>query len=190
MYASAAVTGLVSLFAIGASALPSRLSTRQALDNNIGLSVTAADFDINELQTFRVSYANTSAYIGQIKYQSYSEPLIVGDLNTDDNSVTFLSIHASPTGYQQMYVVPHESQPVGFSVPHGSAPSGARTDGFTIDMNGNLLNNGLNLFFACQDGALAAMNSYQIYWLAGGDPEGMSCKGPITIQNSDACARM
>jgi hypothetical protein len=90
-----------------------------------------------------------------------------------------------------MYVVPRQSRPVGFSVPHGSAPAGTRTNGFSFNSanGGSLVNNGLDLFYACQDQTLAAMYTYQIYWLAGGFPRNMSCKGPLHIRAGDGCAR-
>lgn len=195
MHFTTVSAGLLSLFVIGVTAAPasSPLTTRQTTDSaadTIGLYLNGSNFDINYLQTFRVSYANTSAYIGAIKYQSYSEPLVAGALAAGaDNSVSFLSIHQSPTGFQQMYVVPHQSRPLGFSVPHGGAPQGVRTTGFSFAADGTLLNNGLNLFYACQDAALADLNSYQIYWLASARPAGLTCKGPIKIQAGDACSR-
>jgi len=189
MPVSTLFVGIVSLFALGVCALPTHLAPRQSADDNIGLYLNDSNFDINYLQTFRVLYANTSAYLGEIKYQTYSEPLVVNSFSGDDNSVTFLSIHSSPTGFQQMYVVPHQSQPVGFGVPHGGPPAGVRTTGFSFAADGTLLNIGLNLFHACQDAALQAMNTYQIYWIASSFPPGMICKGPIKIQSGDACSR-
>lgn len=179
------VLGLTAL----ATAAPT-LETRQS-PSNIGLYLdsNAQGFDINTLQTFRVSYANSSAYLGQIKYQSYAEPLVVGALSGGDNSVSFLSIHQTPTGNQQMYVVPHQTQPVGFSVPHGGAPAGVSTTGFSFGPKGALLHNGVNRFYACQNAELAQENSYQLWWVAGGQPNGVGCVGPVRIVAGDACAR-
>lgn len=155
----------------------------------MGLYISDTQFDINYLQTTRLSYANTSAYIGEIKYQSYAEPLVVNSFSGSDNSVTFNSIHSSPTGWQQMYIVPHQSQPVGFGVPHGGPPAGVSTSGFSFGPKGALKHNGLNLFYACQNQELAAMNTFQIYWLAAGRPANWTCQGPIKIQAGDGCAR-
>jgi len=181
---------ILCLFAIGAAAAPTALTTRQSTDNNIALYLNDTTFDINYLQTFKLSYANSSAYIGEIKYQSYAEPLVIGNLSGNDNSVSFLSIHQSPTGFQQMYITPHQSQPVGFSVPHGGAPQGVSTTGFSFGPKGALRYNGLNKFYACQNDALASLNTYQIFWNAAGNPTGgFTCKGPIKIQSGDACNR-
>jgi hypothetical protein len=184
-------TTLLSILGLATLAAAAPLEERQTPGNMaLYLDSNAQGFDINTLQTFRLSYANSSAYLGQIKYQSYAEPLIVGDFTQGkDNSVSFLSIHQSPTGYQQMYVVPHQTQPVGFSVPHGGAPQGVSTTGFSFGPRGALLHNGVNRFYACQNAALAQENSYQLWWVAGGQPNGVGCVGPIKIVAGDACAR-
>jgi len=189
MYIQTILSGVLALFAVSATAAPTTLTTRQSTDSNIGLYLNSTQFDINYLQTLKVSYANTSAYIGAIKYQSYSEPLVIGNFNGNDNAVSFLSIHQSPTGFQQMYITPHQSQPVGFSVPHGGAPQGVSTSGFSFGPKGALLHNGINRFYACQNDALASLNSYQLYWLAAGQPVGFTCQGPIKVAAGDACNR-
>ncbi|KAK7906187.1 hypothetical protein LTR67_000913 [Exophiala xenobiotica] len=172
------------------------LEERASNPSTYTLQIGGGRFDINELQSLSLFYANTSAYLGQIKYQIYSEPLIVsgaqrGGSGGGGDGISFQSIHQSPTGWQNMYVVPRQSRPVGFSVPHGSAPAGTRTNGFSFNSanGGSLMNNGLDLFYACQDQTLAAMHTYQIYWLAGGFPRNMSCKGPLHIRAGDGCAR-
>ncbi|OCT54505.1 hypothetical protein CLCR_00962 [Cladophialophora carrionii] len=195
MVASSLFAGVISLFALGASAAPKALHARQTTTTttgteNIGLYLDSDDFDINSLQTLRVSYANTSAYIGQIKYEAYAEPLVIGAFDDgDQNSVSFLSIHQSPTGYQQMYIIADETQPVGFSVPHGSAPQGVTTSGFSFGPEGALLNGGVNNFYACQNAQQAAMNTWQIWWFGAGQPNAVGCKGPIKLVAGDACAR-
>lgn len=144
----------------------------------------SGNYDINYLQTFAVSYANSSAYIGQIKYQTYAEPLL---LTGGSGGLTFLSYHSSPTGWQQMYIVPFQTQPVGFSVPHGGAPAGVSTSGFFFNRFGNLVHNGRNNFWACQDAEQAAMNTYQIWWFGAGRPNGVSCQGPLFLQQGPTC---
>jgi hypothetical protein len=164
---------------------------RQTASGNFGLSIGGGRFDLNYLQSLRLFYANTSAYIGQIKYESYSEPLVVSGAGVagSGDGLTFLSIHSAPTGFQQAYVVPHQTQPMGFSLPHGGPPPGVRTTGWAFDGNGVLTNNGRNLFYACQNAEQAAINTYQIWWWGAGEPNGVSCKGPLAIKQSDACAR-
>jgi hypothetical protein len=168
------------------------LQERQTAQGNFALAIGGGRFDLNYLQSFKLFYANSSAWIGQIKYQSYSEPLIVSGAdvagNTDD--LSFLSIHSAPTGSQDAYVVPHQTQPIGFSIPHGSPPPGVRTTGWAFDGDGILTNNGHNLFYACQNAEQAAINSYQIWWWGAGEPNGLSCKGPLAIRQADACARV
>lgn len=184
---------LGSMLALTAAS-PSRIASRQSgdgevQDSNIGLYITEADFDINELYTFRVLYANSSAYLGGVKFQSYSEPLVVGNLTVDQSSLAFQSIHSSPTGFQLMYLYPYESKPVWFSVPHGSPPAGVVTAGFSFSQEGALLNWGANNFHACRDAKLEDLNAYQIYWFGAGSPAGLNCTGPITIIADDACSR-
>ena len=159
--------------------------------SNFALAIAGGRFDPNYLQTFALSYANSSAWLGEIKYQSYSEPLIVSGAGVGDGAdgLSFLSIHSAPTGGQSAYVVPHQTQPIGFSVPHGGAPAGVRTTGWSFDGQGVLLNNGLNLFYACQNAEQAEINSYEIWWWGAGEPNGVSCKGPLHIMKADACAR-
>ena len=174
MHASAIFAGTLSLLAISAMAVP--VDARQSTDNNTGLYLDSANFDINYLQTLKLSYANSSVYVGAIKYQAYAEPLVVGNLNGSDNSVSFLPIHRSPTGFQEMYITPHQSQPIGFRLPHGGGPLGVSTTGFSFGREGALLHNGLSRFYTGQDGELGALNSYQIYWLAAGEPLGSLVK--------------
>lgn len=184
-------SSIIAAAGLLASATAAPVEERQVAADGFGLSIGGAAFDINYLQSYRLSYANSSAYIGQIKYQEYSEPLVVqgANINGAADGLSFLSIHAAPTGFQQMYVVPHQTQPVGFSVPHGGPPPGVRTTGFSFGPAGNLLNNGRKLFYACQNAADAEINSYQIWWFGAGRPNGVSCKGPINIKQSDGCAR-
>ncbi|OCT50915.1 hypothetical protein CLCR_09241 [Cladophialophora carrionii] len=139
------------------------------------------------LQTFQLSYANTSAYVGRIISRSYAEPLIVGGFNNDDdnNSISFLSTHQSPAGVQQKYIVPHESQAVDFSVPHGSTPEGESTTGILVRPQWRVVAWCINRFYACRNDALAPLNSYQIYWNAAGQPLGWMCQGPVLIQADD-----
>jgi hypothetical protein len=160
---------------------------------DFGLAITDGNFDINYLQTFDVYYANDSAYLGEIKYQLYSEPLIVSGAGVTvgfGNGLTFDSIHSTQNGGQEAYIVPHQTKPIGFSVPHGTPPAGVRTTGFAFDGSGTLTNNGLNRFYACQNADQAAMNTYEIWWWGNGEPNGVSCKGPIHLQKIDSSSVM
>jgi hypothetical protein len=82
-----ALTGLLA----STSAAP--FEERQAPNDGFGLSIDGQGFDLNYLQTLRISYANTSAYIGQIKYEEYSEPLVVQGANIDGASGKLLAVN-------------------------------------------------------------------------------------------------
>ena len=181
MYTTALLAALASILPL---TLAAPLTQRQS--STFGLSISGGRFDLNQLQTLRLSYANSSAYLGEIKYQEYSEPLVVSG---GSGGLTFQSIHQAPTGEQEMYVVPGETQPVGFSVPHGGAPPGVSTTGFSFGPLGNLNWEGKNKFWACQNAEQAELNSWQVWWAGAGEPNGVSCRGPIGIKESDGCAR-
>jgi hypothetical protein len=184
-------TALVSLIAASAIAAPTPTPDEAAATTpaTFDLAIGGGRFDMSELQSSSLFYANSSAYLGQIKYQSYSEPLIVSGASRASSGLTFQSIHDAPTGWQDMYVVPHRSLPVAFGPPHGSPPAGVRSTGFAFDKAGALENHGVNLFYACQDRDLEALHAYQIYWIADGWPRNLTCKGPIGIHAANACAR-
>ena len=183
----------VTPIAAAALALAATVSTAPTIEKratgDFALAIPGGNFDINYLQTFDVYYANDGAYLGEIKYQLYSEPLIVSGAGVSVGSgdgLTFNSIHSTANGGQEAYIVPHQTQPLGFSVPHGTPPAGTRTTGFAFDGSGTLTNNGLNRFYACQNAEQAAINSYQIWWWGAGRPNGVSCKGPIHLKKIDS----
>ncbi|RMD42131.1 hypothetical protein DV735_g2976, partial [Chaetothyriales sp. CBS 134920] len=157
----------------------------------IGLTVGSDEFNASYVHTFRLSYANSSAYIGQIKYQTYSEPLVVTNPVEPIASagLSFTSIHSVPTGWQNAYVVEGENQPLWFSVPHASPPAGAITTGFGFGAQGALGIDGVNRFYVCQDDALDAISTFQVYWFGAEQigVEGLRCQGPIKILATDAC---
>lgn len=186
MHTFTVLSGIFSLFTVGAIGTPTTLLARQSTGNKIALYLNGANFDIDYLQTLKLSYANTSAYVGRIKEQSYAEPLVVGKLNGDDNTISFLSVHESSTESRKMYIVPGDSKPVGFGLPHGQTPQGASTSGFSFGSNGELLHEGINRFYTCQNDALAPLHTYQIFWNAAGQPLGWFCQGPVKVQAGDA----
>jgi hypothetical protein len=183
----------VTPIAVATLALAASVSTAPVIEKrttgHFGLAIPGGNFDINYLQTFDVYYANDGAYLGEIKYQLYSEPLIVSGAGVTagfGNGLTFDSIHSTPNGGQEAYIVPHQTKPIGFSVPHGTPPAGVRTTGFAFDGSGTLTNNGLNRFYACQNADQTAINTYQIWWWGNGEPNGVSCKGPINLKKIDS----
>jgi len=171
-------------------------SKRQVIDNTFGLTVGEEGlFSISDLQTFKLSYANNSAYFGQIKYQQYSEPLVLSGAETAGDTaggLSFLSIHAAPTGAQYGYIMPNKTAPLQFTVPHtgGEMPNGAVSTGFYFSGGGPLLWNGENKFWACQNPEVAALESYQVWWNGADElPLGVNCKGPIGLGMIDGCQR-
>ncbi|RMZ76118.1 hypothetical protein DV738_g5092, partial [Chaetothyriales sp. CBS 135597] len=157
----------------------------------IGLTVGSDEFNTSYVHSLRVLYANSSAYVGQIKYKTYSEPLIVTNPvePIESAGLSFTSFHSTPTGWQNAYVIDGENQPLQFSVPHGSAPVGAITRGFGFGRFGALGINGVNRFYVCQDDELDAINTFQIYWFGAEQigVEGQRCQGPIKILATDSC---
>ncbi|KAJ9609384.1 hypothetical protein H2200_005711 [Cladophialophora chaetospira] len=185
MHTSTILVWVLFLLNTGTIAAPGTFTMRQSTDSKIGLYLNGANFDIDYLQTLELSYANASVYVGRIKNQPYAEPLVVGNFNGDDNSISFVSTQKSGTGVQQMYVVPGDSKAVGFSLSDRSAPQGASTTDFSFGSNAELLHAGINRFFVCQNDALAPLDTYQIYWNAAGQPLGWTCQGPVKIQAGD-----
>jgi len=191
------VTALAIASITTAAPLTNTNSKRQAVDGNYGLALDPGnlDFDISTLQTYKFSYANNSAFFGQIKYQQYSEPLVVsgaGVLSENAGGLSFLSEHAAPTGWQYMYIYPTETKPVGFTVAHagGSPPEGAVTTGFYFSGGGPLLYGDENKFWACQNPEQKALSTYQVWWNGAGQlPLGVDCKGPIGIDQIDPAQR-
>ncbi|KAH0833636.1 hypothetical protein AYO21_12046 [Fonsecaea monophora] len=178
-----------------ASAVPLKAEKRQdAVDVTFGLVVGNVDlFDSNEVQYFGFSYANNSAYFGQIRYQTYSEPLVMAGAHVGGDTqgtLVFDSIHSSPTGWQNGYIQPDKTAPLQFTVPHagGSVPADAASTGFSFNQAGSLVWNGENKFWACQNPELQALNTYQIWWNGAGEfPLGIDCKGPIDANMVAGC---
>lgn len=188
-----AATLVLAATTVGAAPVSDK---RQAVDGNFALTIGEEGlFDLSYLQTYKLSYANDSAFIGQVKYQQYSEPLVVSGAKVTGDTIgglSFLSQHQAPTGYQYGYIMPGVTAPLQFTVPHtgGEVPKGAATTGFSFSGGGPLLWNGKNHFYACQGPEQAAINTYQVWWKGGPHlPVGVECKGPIGIMEADPCQR-
>jgi len=148
-----------------------------AQEYTIIVNTTQSGLNVNTLgNTELVSYANSTIWIGGIKSASYSEPFLV----QGESGFAFTSWHSVPTGWQELYIYPNESQPIQFTIPHGgSIPQGAVTDGFAWTANG-LTYNGENNFIGCKSlEASAAFETYQIYWAGDGAPSGLNCTGTL-----------
>jgi hypothetical protein len=192
-----AALALLAAASVNAAPAPGHSqSKRQSVDGNFGLSVGLEGlFDLSDVQTFKFSYANNSAYFGEIKYQQYSEPLVVSGAQVAGDTLgglSFLSIHSAPTGYQYGFIEPTKTAPLQFTVPHtgGEMPADAVSTGFAFSGGGPLLWNGQNKFWACQNPEEQALNSWQIWWNGAGQfPLGIDCKGPIGVDQIDPCQR-
>jgi len=136
------------------------------------------------LQTSFVSYANSSIWIGNIHLQTYSEPFSVRGL------FTFTSYHEVATGEQALFIFPNETQPIQFTVPHGGAvPENATTSGFAFDsVDGHLTWEGANNFWGCENVEESMLETYQIMWFGDGEPNGLSCVGPLDLYADFSCS--
>jgi hypothetical protein len=167
----AAASLLLAFAASKVSAAP--LLARQAptTDCNISTYQLVSDIPVftppfTDILYPNVYYANNSAYIGQIRYAEYSEPLIISAEGS------FLSQHQAPTGFVSAYVYPGETQPLQFTIPHGAIiPEGASAQGFNF--TGNLwgVNGTTNAWVACPI-EFAADNNWTVaqIWYQGGAP--------------------
>ncbi|CCX30324.1 hypothetical protein FPQ18DRAFT_313528 [Pyronema domesticum] len=135
-------------------------------------------------------FANGSAYIGNIKYNTYSEPLLLSGLNPQYGN-GFTSFHSSPTGWQTFFVYENQTRPISFTVPHSAyIPAGAATTGFGVfDGNFKLQSNGKisEKWIACQvSKAATPYDSWQILW--NGEGKTMdNCKDVKLIARKETC---
>ncbi|KAI5808250.1 hypothetical protein DFH27DRAFT_303013 [Peziza echinospora] len=153
--ATTVLAGLISVV----SALPAVHVARDdpvALKSNTFILYATADPNAaTPLTSFygQVSYANSSAYIGDIKYNTYSEPLILSYPDASVGRLSFTSYHSAPTGWQNLLIFPTENKGISFTIPHsGAVPPTAAVSGFTVDVGGTELfgyNGDTAKWFAC-----------------------------------------
>ncbi|KAL1864627.1 hypothetical protein Plec18167_009692 [Paecilomyces lecythidis] len=78
-----------------------------------------------------------------------------------NGAVTFTSKTESPTGWQNLYIVQNEVEPVGLTRPHsGAIPEGATINGFGVNDDG-YFTNGDKAWFATDAGDAPAK---KVYW--------------------------
>lgn len=183
---TAAIITFLSTLAL-TTANPTPLDPRTDTPVPYPLTTPGRIFPTGTLATNTFYYANSSVYLGEIKYQTYSEPLLVTGASDSSTIISFQSIHSVPTGSQRLYLWPRQSKPLGFSIPHGSPPQGSRSGAWAFDGQGNLENNRRNLLYACQNEELEAINSWQMWWIAGDWPEGWDCRGPVNFKRGEGC---
>jgi len=164
-----AATALLALGASKASAAP--LVPRQGATNNCNINTYQLTASLpfqppyTQIMYTNLMFANNSAFIGQVRYQQDSEPLII----TAESG--FTSQHQAPTGFTSAYVYPGQTQPIEWTIPHsGLVPEGASTQGFgfTGDLWG--VNGTTNAWVACPV-AFAEDGNWTIaqIWYQGGE---------------------
>lgn len=121
-----------------------------------------------------------AAWIGKIKQESGAEPLL---LYGNDRLAFKQSFLKNPNSYQNLYVVPHVTGPIGFSVPHSFPPPGVLATGFGFSKEGVLEMERESKFIACPstDAANSHPGSYQIWWNGNGVPQGAGCLTDIQL---------
>jgi hypothetical protein len=175
------ISTIAAGLAVAGAAVASPIAARQAncpVPSTFQLEANLPDTaPYNSILYTNLIYANNSLFIGNIKYETYSEPFIVSPQGS------FLSQHQAPTGWQYTYVYPSESAPVGLTIAHagGSPPAGASTEGFNFNINGNWAINGTRNWLACAVEKDDAGNweTAQIHWL--GSPNGSGECTPISL---------
>ena len=89
---------------------------------------------------------------------------------------TFTSFHASPTGWQNFYVLGNETAQVGFTAPHSaSRPPNAVETGFGSYKELLKLKSGkevLSKWVACKVPESEGRNTWGIWWVGGEEKEG------------------
>jgi hypothetical protein len=184
MKTTAFLSTLLSTIAL-ASAAPLEARTSVA-SISYPLTTPGRIFPPGTLPSNNFYYANNSIYLGDIKYQIYSEPLVVQGADETSQLIAFRSIHSGPSPGLNLYHVPRQSQPLGLDT---HPPEGARSDKWAFNGEGNLESNGHNFFYACQDEGLRSMNTWQMWWVAGDWPQGWECRGPLNMKRGEGCGR-
>jgi hypothetical protein len=157
--------------ALGVAASPV-LNARQETTTSNTCNITTSQLTVSlpfvppftEIMYTNLMFANNSAYIGQIRYEIYSEPLIIGPYGG------FTSQHQSPTGFVSAYVYPGETAPLQFTTPHsGLVPAGASTTGFNFTGQLWSVNGTTNAWVACpiEYSSDGNWTTAQIYWQGG-----------------------
>ncbi|MCJ1303923.1 hypothetical protein MMC08_006734 [Hypocenomyce scalaris] len=182
--AIAAAVRLFTASSVGAAPLRARQSTAETF--SLVVNGTDATANFVNLGSFVVSYAEDAAWIGRIKQEVYAEPLLLS--GTD--GLTFQSYHIDPNGYQNLYIVPNATGPVGFSTPHSFPPASTQTTGFGFSAEGVLEINGENNFIACNSTDNPQIASYQVWWNGNGLLQGMECLTDIQLIQAAGCGSL
>ncbi|MCJ1323073.1 hypothetical protein MMC15_008424 [Xylographa vitiligo] len=138
-----------------------------------------------------VSYANSSLWVGGIKYEIYSEPFTFQSDSQPTTSLLFTSYHSAPTDAQYVYIGTNFTLPL-FSVPGPfNLPSSGAFDitGFEFDSTDRLSYRGRYNFVGCRNIALESqLETYKIWWAGGGQPpNGTMCTPPLFLYRDTNC---
>ncbi|KAE8453002.1 hypothetical protein EG329_012189 [Mollisiaceae sp. DMI_Dod_QoI] len=164
--------GLVGFVAL-VQALPD-----DALKQIFWNKTVAGDFGAWANYQTAVVFANHSMWIGGMKYQSYSEPLIVKLII--GGHLKFTSWHETPLGFSYPYIFDTKTAPVGFKDPRSSSiPAGATPYHIRFNKEGILTYNGKNKFVGCRNEEMAKLHTFQIWWQGAGPLEGWNCSTPL-----------
>ncbi|KAI5847594.1 hypothetical protein BZA05DRAFT_126975 [Tricharina praecox] len=129
-----------------------------------------------------VMFSGGNAYVGNVKYASSSEPLLLSG-GSPSYGISFTSFHATPTGWRTLYVFANASAPLAFTTPHSaSIPAGAQTVGFGSWDGKFQLDTGsgpAEMWVACKSPETEASGSWKINWDGNG-----------TLAKTEGCSRV
>ncbi|KAI4132199.1 MAG: hypothetical protein LQ347_002677 [Umbilicaria vellea] len=178
---TSSIAAAILLFSAGIVVLKP-LGSKAGTVDTFSLIVSGPDAKANiaALGSYDVSFDGGAAWIGKIKQESSAEPLL---LYGNDRLAFKQSFLKNPNSYQNLYVVPHVTAPLGFSVPHSFPPPGVQATGFGFSKEGALEMDGENKFIACPstNAANPHPGSYQIWWNGNGVPQGAGCLTDIQL---------
>ena len=133
-----------------------------------------------------LSYANSTAYLGQISQQIYSKKLLLSSVG--GNGLAFQSWHTATNELQLIYINLNVTGPVLFTNPSGDVLAGFKAQGFGFDnVAGALINDGENRFIFCQDMEDSSLNSWELWWEGAGELNGVSCLVDVDLINVGEC---
>ncbi|KAH8812563.1 hypothetical protein F5884DRAFT_898825 [Xylogone sp. PMI_703] len=175
-----------SAFALFASGCAAQFSGMRVLSYN----ATASNLDINDLGgSTLVSYAYDSLMIGSIKQTLAAEPfLFFLPPGAQSPNLQFESYHVWDFNSAVRAVVDvGESKPVRFINLDSDPFPSPESSTFAQDENGYLIQSGENKFFGCRN-ETTYENSYVIFWLDNGIPEGYNCTEQLYLTTANGCS--
>ncbi len=154
---------LISALAVAAAVAADdsiNITCNTQLTGFVGLAY-AQDDALKHILYNNLYSVNGTVWIGDVRYQQESEPLI---MSLKNGSIEFLSIHSSPTGSQSLLYSSKETVPLNLTTPHGPSIGNMNATGFEI-IKGNLTIDGKQSWTACN--GTGQEDSMQINWQVG-----------------------